>query len=71
MRKRTLGISGSKAMTVILLWGANRVLQTRLFARFLQFTRTVFGEESEERKDIASWNDEEYLESFKPNEKLL
>ncbi len=60
---------------VILLWGANRVLQTRLFARFLQFTRTVFGEESEERKDIASWNDErwatEYLESFKPNEKLL
>ncbi|SJK98988.1 uncharacterized protein ARMOST_02269 [Armillaria ostoyae] len=41
---------------------------------FLQFTRTMFAEESEERKDIASWNDGRwgrYLESFKPYEQLL
>ncbi|PBK91063.1 hypothetical protein ARMGADRAFT_1014288 [Armillaria gallica] len=41
---------------------------------FLQFMRTMLGEESEEWKDIASWNDGrwgKYLESFKPYEKLL
>ncbi|KAK0433310.1 hypothetical protein EV421DRAFT_1997514 [Armillaria borealis] len=41
---------------------------------FLQFTRTMFAGESEEWKDIASWNDGRwgrYLESFKPYEKLL
>ncbi len=41
---------------------------------FLQSTRTMLGEESEEWKDVASWNDGRwgtYLESFKPHEKLL
>ncbi|KAK0193080.1 hypothetical protein F5146DRAFT_1192509 [Armillaria mellea] len=40
---------------------------------FLQFTRVMLGEESEEWKEIASWNDGrwgKYLESFKPYEKL-
>ncbi|PBK91081.1 hypothetical protein ARMGADRAFT_1014299 [Armillaria gallica] len=41
---------------------------------FLQFTRTMLGEESEEWKDVASWDDGrwgKYLEIFKPYEKLL
>ncbi|KAK0193068.1 hypothetical protein F5146DRAFT_530513 [Armillaria mellea] len=41
---------------------------------FLWFTRTVVGEESEEWKDITSWNDGrwgKYMESFKPYEKIL
>ncbi|KAK0220558.1 hypothetical protein IW262DRAFT_1436350 [Armillaria fumosa] len=41
---------------------------------FLQFMKTMLGEESEEWKDIASWNDGrwgKYLESFKPYERLL
>ena len=41
---------------------------------FLQFTRTTLGEESEEWKDVASWNDGrwgKYLEIFKPYEKSL
>ncbi|KAK0489720.1 hypothetical protein EDD18DRAFT_1259099 [Armillaria luteobubalina] len=41
---------------------------------FLLFTRTMLGEESEEWKHIASWNDGrwgKYLEIFKPYEKLL
>ncbi|KAK0433321.1 hypothetical protein EV421DRAFT_1741633 [Armillaria borealis] len=40
----------------------------------LQFTGTMFGEESEERKDVASWNDlrwGKYLEIFKSCKKLL
>ncbi|KAK0490053.1 hypothetical protein EDD18DRAFT_1358671 [Armillaria luteobubalina] len=41
---------------------------------FLWFTRTAVGEESEEWREISSWNDGRwgrYLESFKPYEKLL
>ncbi|KAK0220553.1 hypothetical protein IW262DRAFT_1034536 [Armillaria fumosa] len=41
---------------------------------FLLFARTMFGEESQEWKDIASWDDGrwgKYLEIFKPYEKLL
>ncbi|KAK0237542.1 hypothetical protein EDD85DRAFT_769511, partial [Armillaria nabsnona] len=41
---------------------------------FLQSTRTMLGEESEEWKDVASWNNGRwgtYLENFKPYEKLL
>ncbi|KAG7441164.1 uncharacterized protein BT62DRAFT_552801 [Guyanagaster necrorhizus] len=41
---------------------------------FLWFTRRMVGEESEEWKDVVSWNDGRwgrYLESFKPYEKLL
>ncbi|KAK0464834.1 hypothetical protein IW261DRAFT_1407732 [Armillaria novae-zelandiae] len=40
---------------------------------FLHFTRTVFGEESEEWKGVVAWNDGrwgKYLEIFKPYEKL-
>ncbi|KAK0489727.1 hypothetical protein EDD18DRAFT_1359326 [Armillaria luteobubalina] len=64
-------IEGSKGNFVM---GNEPSFADTAICAFLQFMRTMLGAESEEWKDIASWDDGrwgKYLESFKPYEKSL